>query len=151
MRPRIPLVTLSAFGMLVLAAACGRDRPGEEESPPSAAAPAAGEVPSTGGRVYEVRMRTTRGGEAGVFDPARLTARRGDVIRFVLADADTTHGVSFPTGENPQGAALPSPSPLMRQVGQVYELPVDLAPGTYTFVCPSHAASGMRGTLTVEP
>jgi plastocyanin len=33
--------------------------------------------------------------------------------------------------------------------GQSANVSIDLAPGTYTFVCTFHQSSGMTGTLTV--
>jgi plastocyanin len=132
--------------LAVLAAACSRDRPAKEAAHRPNAQPTTGEVPSTGGHVYEVKI--THGTDGTVaFAPARVTARRGDVLRFVRGDADG--GVAFPRRTNPPNAPLPSPSPLMRQPGQVYELPVDLAPGTYTFV--SLPPGPAVGTLMVAP
>lgn len=132
---------------LLLLAACDRGRPGENAAPPPAQR-AAGEVPATGGNVYEVRI-TRRADGSAAFQPPRVAARRGDVIRFVRGDADG--GVSFPGRNNPPGAALPSPSPLMRQPGQVYEVPVDLPPGAYTFVSLPPGAGASTGTLDVIP
>ena len=130
------------LALAVTAAACSRDRPAEDATPPPPAPAAAGEVPSTGGIVYEVRITP-----AG-FIPALVDARRGDVIRFVLADS--SGGVTFPRRGNPGGAALPSPSPVMRQPGQVYEIPVDLPPGAYTFAELPPGPGASIGQLTVR-
>jgi plastocyanin len=132
--------------LAVLAAACSRDRPAKDPAHRPNAQPATGEVPSTGGHVHEVRITHGTDG-AAAFAPARVTARQGDVLRFVRGDADG--GVAFPRRPNPAGALLPSPSPLMRQPGQVYEVPVDLPPGTYTFV--SLPPGPGVGTLEVVP
>ena len=139
---RIPPRPAALLLLAVMAGACSRDRPAEEAAPPPPAPSAAGEVPSTGGIVYEVRI--TPGG----FAPAAVFAQRGDVIRFVLADS--SGGVSFPRRGNPEGAALPSPSPVMRQPGQVYEIPVDLPPGAYTFTGLPPGPGASTGQLTVQ-
>lgn len=132
-----------------IVAGCRRDQPAEEKAPPPDAPAVAGRVPSTGGSVYEVRI--ARRGDAPAFEPATITARRGDVIRFVLADSGGGSGVSFPRAGNPAGASLPSPSPLMRQPGQVYEVPVDLPPGSYAFVSLPPGPRAASGTLAVAP
>ncbi|HYR11686.1 MAG TPA: hypothetical protein VEQ60_28140 [Longimicrobium sp.] len=132
----------------IVAAACTRDHPADEAAQPPAAPAAAGEVPSTGGRVYEVRIVSARG--APSFQPSLVAARRGDVIRFVLADGGAGTGVSFPREGNPAGAPLPSPSPLMRHPGQVYEVPINLPTGTYTFASLPPGPGAAAGTLTVS-
>ena len=145
--PRL-LRALAPLALCGVLSACGRDRPTEEVSPPPPGPP---QLPATGGRVHEVRVRAGAGGEANPFDPALVTARRGDVVRFVLADSGAARGVSFPTEGNPAGAALPAPSPLMHQTGQVYEIPVDLPAGDYAFtVLPPHPGAA-PGRLTVVP
>jgi plastocyanin len=147
--PPCPLPRTAALLLLSGAfLACSRDRPAEEAAPPPAAPATAGEVPSTGGSVYEVRITRGPDGAAG-FDPAVVTARRGDVVRFVLADS--SGGVSFPRRGNPPDAPLPSPSPVMRQPGQVYEIPVDLPAGTYTFTSLPPGPGASTGRLTVSP
>jgi hypothetical protein len=137
---------LRVFVLLALPAvlaSCSRDRTTEDAAPPPAAPSTAGAVPSTGGVVYAVRIT------AGGFDPAAITARRGDVLRFVLADS--SGGVSFPRRGNPPGAPLPSPSPVMRQAGQIYEIPVDLPGGAYTFTTLPPGPGASTGRLTVAP
>jgi plastocyanin len=38
---------------------------------------------------------------------------------------------------------------VVNQGGQKQTVTIDLAPGTYAFLCRFHASSGMKGTLTV--
>lgn len=97
-------------------------------------------------RVIEVKMVTN--GAENYFEPADFTVRQGDVVRFVLESG--LHNVSFPAAQNPGVANLPSPSPFLQRAGEVYELTVDLAPGTYTYQCDPHIMMGMVGTMTVE-
>lgn len=138
--------TAAILACAALLGAC-RDRSDKAAAPPPAAPPTAGEVPSTGGSVYEVRIATGADG-ATTFHPAVVTARPGDVIRFVLAGGEGS-GVSFPRQGNPPDAPLPSPSPLMRQPGQVYEIPVDLPAGAYTFSSLPPGPAAAVGRLTV--
>ncbi|HEU4882118.1 MAG TPA: plastocyanin/azurin family copper-binding protein [Longimicrobium sp.] len=99
-----------------------------------------------------VQMRTTQGGASGEFDPREVHARRGDLIRFRMADGDAHHNVSFThfNGDTP-GVQLPPDSPYLTEPGQSWQIRVDLPPGTYPFACVPHADAGHRGTLIVEP
>lgn len=122
-------------------------------APSAPAAPAGGSAatPAPGGKVIEVKMVTTQGGAAGQFEPAQITAKRGDVIRFVQADGMAAHNVEFPAAENPGKTNLPPASPYLTQAGQTWDLKVELEPGVYNFHCTPHAAMGMKGQLTVQP
>lgn len=130
--------------------ACGSDEPvsqtdagaAEVVQPAAAAAPA---VEPTG-TVIEVKMVTD--GEGNYFEPAEITAQRGDVLRFVLVSG--VHNVSFPADRNPGKAGLPEAGPYLQLPGQTYDYTVGLNAGEYEFVCDPHAALGMIGTLTVE-
>jgi plastocyanin len=163
---------LPILGLLALAAACGG---GDEAEPavatttentaasgtptvtttPSAtpAAPAAGApvTPDAGGQVHEVRMVTTQGGASGEFQPKTLTVKKGDVIKWVMADGQAVHNVSFTMAQgNPGGFTPPADSPMYTQAGQSFELKVDMAPGTYNYVCVPHSMMGMTGSITVQ-
>lgn len=157
---------LSAVALLVLAAACGG---GDEAAPaadttpaasgtptveiaptPSAAAPGAAVTPDAGGQVHEVSMVSTNGGAAGEFQPKTITVKKGDVVRWTMADGVVMHDVSFTQADsNPAGFTPPADSPFLTQQGQTYELKIDFAPGTYNYVCIPHEMMGMTGTITV--
>jgi plastocyanin len=150
------LVKLPVLGMLALAAACGGgDEKAADTSAPDAAAPAP--PPSspeatavTGqGQVHEVRMVTTQNGASGVFEPANITVRKGDTIRWTN-DAAVAHNVEFPPAENAGAANLPPPSPYLTTPGATHEIQVNMDPGTYNYNCLPHAATGMKGTITVQ-
>lgn len=131
-----------AFAMVIAASGCGNgDAPTSERSQghPQAAA-----VPLTGDTI-EVRMVSP--GET--YQPDEITARQGDVIRFVLVAG--VHNVSFPADQNPAGVTLPEPGPYIQVPGMAHELIVSFPAGEYFFQCDPHAAMGMVGTLTVEP
>lgn len=137
-------------GLAVLAA-CGSEGSAAVEQPSQTAAaeaPAAqpeAVQPAPGGEVIEVRMTMANG---GTFEPSEISAKPGDVIRFV--NVENVHNVSFPAAKNSGAANLPAPSPYLTAPGQTYDLPVDLASGTYTFQCDPHVPMGMVGTLTVQ-
>lgn len=137
---------------LAVMAACGGETsatadPVAEPSQRVAAEPAPQQTaePAPGGEVIEVRMTMANG---GAFEPSEISAKPGDVVRFV--NVENVHNVSFPAARNAGAANLPAPSPYLTTPGQTYDLPVDLAPGTYTFQCDPHVPMGMIGTLTVR-
>jgi plastocyanin len=162
---------LPILGLLALAAACGGGGETEQaaattdttaasgtptvttvpaETP---ATPAAGGAvtPDAGGQVHEVRMVTTQNGASGQFEPAQITVKKGDVIKWVMADAQAVHNVSFSMAQgNPGGFTPPADSPMYTQQGQSYELKVDWNPGTYNYVCVPHSMMGMTGSVTVQ-
>jgi plastocyanin len=158
------LMKLPAIALLALAAACGG---GDEQAAstdtaaqgtetaaapaPATDASAPAPAPATGsGTVHDVKMVTTQNGASGEFQPATLTVKRGDRIRWTMADGTAPHNVSFSLAQgNPAGFAPPADSPLYTQAGQNFEVPADWAPGTYNYVCMPHAGMGMRGTITV--
>lgn len=165
---KLPIVAL-----LALTAACGgsdEQAPATTENAPAAsgtptvempaetttpaatpAAAGATVTPDAGGQVHEVKMVTTQGGAAGEFQPTTLTVKKGDVIRWVMADGTVMHDVSFSQADgNPAGFAAPADSPYLTQAGQSYEYKVDLAPGTYNYVCIPHEGMGMKGSITVS-
>lgn len=161
---KLPLVAL-----LALSAACGG---GEQQAPatentgaaasgtptvempaetPAAPGATASVTPDAGGQVHEVRMVSTNGGASGQFEPAQLTVKKGDVIRWVMADGVVMHNVSFTSAQgNPAGAQLPADSPYLTQAGQSYEAKIDAGAGTYNYVCVPHQAMGMVGSITVQ-
>jgi plastocyanin len=103
-------------------------------------------------RLVEVQIRTTAEGASGEFAPREVHARRGDLIRFQMADGDAHHNVSFIhfNGDTP-GFQLPPDSPYLTEAGQSWQVRIDLPVGTYTFACVPHTDAGHRGTLIVEP
>lgn len=116
-----------AVTLFCIAAACG------EGVPPS--------VPAT----IEIRMITDETGN--YFDPAEITARPGDVLRFTLVSG--VHNFNIPRETNPRAADLPGPGPMLQLPGQTWDWTVDVPSGEYAFQCDPHAALGMVGTLAV--
>jgi plastocyanin len=130
----------------LLFAACGDGGPATVGNEGSAATTkAAASVPLTG-NVIEVRM-ISEPGRGEIFEPADLTVRRGDVVRFVLASG--VHNARFPAEKNPAGVELPPESPYMQLPGQKFEFTVTQPPGKYNYHCDPHVMLGMVGTMTV--
>jgi plastocyanin len=163
---KLPLV-----GLLALAAACGGGGETEQaattEQAPAASAtptvtttgtpapttPVGGQsvTPDAGGQVHEVRMVTTQNGASGEFQPKTINVKKGDVIRWVMADGQVPHNVSFTMAQNqPAGFTAPADSPFLTTAGQTFEVKVDWNPGTYNYVCQPHMATGMVGSVTVS-
>ncbi len=112
-------------------------------------------------RVHEIRLEADPEKEVYRFSPARVNARRGDVLLFV-AGSGTPHSIVF------EGAGLSGPahealngsmtrrtgdlsSPLLAAGGTEYRVVVPaLPPGRYEFYCLPHRAYDMRGALQVE-
>ena len=148
-------VRAPVFGLLAFAAACGgSDAPaaeGTDAAAPAAeaTAPAAEQTAAAAqGNVVEVKMVSTNNGASGVYEPAEITVKKGDVVRFVT-DGGSAHNVSFPAAENAGASNLPAPSPYVTAAGQSVDVQVTMDPGTYTYQCDPHAMMGMKGKLTV--
>ena len=82
------------------------------------------------------------------FEPNKIEAHQGDVIRFTLKTG--VHNVDFFADSNTVKTGLPAASALLQLPGQTADLKVTLTPGKYYFQCDPHAALGMKGKLEVE-
>jgi plastocyanin len=102
--------------------------------------------PGAAGNVVEIRMVSDERGN--YFDPATVEVKRGDVLRFTLVSG--IHNASFPAGRNPGRPNLPAPTELLQSAGQTRDVPLDLAPGEYTYQCDPHVAMGMVGKVVVK-
>ena len=138
-------ILVSGLAFVGLIAACSKsDKPAAEESAAAPSATASG--PAAGGKTIEVKLITDDAGSR--FEPNRIEAHKGDVVRFVLQVG--VHNVHFLPDSNPGKSNLPPASDMLQLPGQTYELPITLAPGKYYFQCDPHAALGMIGHLEVE-
>lgn len=101
-------------------------------------------------RLVEVKM-VDKSATSFVFEPAEVTVRQGDIVRFVQLGV-MPHNVEF--RDEPEGSKLDEIriGPFLTAKGQVYEVQIDerFVPGRYPFVCTPHVAMGMNGVLTVE-
>ena len=112
-------------------------------------------------RVHEIRLEASATRDIFRFIPARVTARRGDVLLFKTASG-SPHSIVFEVaglsgsahealnGAMPRRASDLS-SPLLNPDGAEYRVVVPaLPPGRYEFFCLPHRAYDMRGTLQIE-
>lgn len=148
MNTRTSISTLTA--MLAIVACSGGPKEGGSEAAAAAVASpavAGGAItPDPGGKVITVEMETQPDG-SNVFEPARVDAKRGDVIRYMLVTG--VHNANFPPDSNPGKTGVPAAGPLLQLPGQTYDVKIDMAPGEYYFHCDPHALLGMIGHLKV--
>lgn len=148
-------LALPVLGMLAFATACGGGDEGGQAGGEAATgntettAPAPAPAPAAQGTVHEVKMVTTQNGASGVFEPANLTVKKGDTVRWTT-DGLAPHNVSFPAADNAGAANLPPMGTYLTTAGQTYEITVGMDAGTYTYQCDPHAPMGMKATLTVQ-
>jgi plastocyanin len=138
------LFTAIAAGLLL--GACADSPDGAPASGADAPAEAAQPAPAPTGNVIEIRTITDDKGN--YFEPNKIEARRGDVLRVI--NVSGVHNLNFLPDSNPAGAELPPPSEMLGLPGQTIEIPVTMGPGEYYFQCDPHALLGMVGELEVE-
>jgi plastocyanin len=109
--------------------------------------------------VHEIRMTSSGKGEFR-FDPASVTARRGDVLLFRAVKGGPHsvvfegRGVSGPDRER-LNEAMPRragdlSSPLLTDGAEYRVVVPAVAAGTYRFFCLPHKAYDMKGEMTVR-
>jgi plastocyanin len=155
-------VTSMVAGLAFVLAACGGEKKADNQTTAApeqpaaapAAAPAAG-----GGATHDVNM--TLEGSTYKFDPANLTIKTGDVIKFHNKTGGP-HNVSFWADSIPAGASnvltknmpdqmAPLEGPLLTEPEGTYSVSFAGAPaGDYKFYCLPHLALGMHGKITVQ-
>lgn len=148
------LLKASVLGLLAFAAACGGGDQTETQPAGGAAtvetAPAAAPAQAGAtGQVHTVRMLTTQGGATGVFEPAEITVRKGDTVRWVQETTGAAHNVSFAPAINQGMSNLPAQSPYLTTAGQTYELVINMDAGSYNYQCDPHAMMGMVGKMNI--
>ena len=106
-------------------------------------------------------VRMVMEGESARFDPATVTIRPGDRVRFVVASG-APHNVAFDPARTPADmqrllrAAMPDQmQPLSGKLlladGESYTISFAGAkPGRYEFYCLPHVGMQMKGTLVVR-
>ena len=110
---------------------------------------------------HEVRM--VMEGTSARFEPAALTIKAGDRVRFVNVSGGP-HNVSFDPAKVPDdverviSAAMPNQlqgqplwGPLMTGANEAYTISfAGVKAGRYEFFCMPHMAMGMKGIITVQ-
>jgi plastocyanin len=154
-------VTFMMAGLAIALAACGGEKKAEEQqtAAPEQQAPAATPAPAAAGATHDVSMELV--GSNYKFDPAELTIKAGDVIKFHNKSGGP-HNVSFWPDSIPSGGADvlkngmpdqmgPLQGPLLTEQDAVYQVTFAKAPtGVYKFYCLPHLALGMHGKITVQ-
>lgn len=146
------LFVAAGIAAVGLFAACAGGEKSAGTDTTSSAKAAAGNAASSApaatptGKVIVVKLITDGAGSR--FEPAKLEAHRGDVIRYTLTVG--VHNVHFLPDSNPGKSGLPPASDMLQLPGQTFDFPVNLEKGHYYFQCDPHAALGMMGHLEVE-
>lgn len=162
-----------AAGLAVALAACGggeKADDGPSTTPPAQQQPAPappqpggdqGGGGDTGGSGASHDVNMIFDGSAYKFDPAQLTVKAGDVVRFHNKSGGP-HNVQFYPDSIPQGAAAildagmsdrigPLAGPLIAEPNAVYQVSFAKAPGgLYKYFCLPHQALGMVAEITVQ-
>jgi plastocyanin len=116
-------------------------------------------VPEGSPTVHEVRMVAE--GTTARFEPAQLTIRAGDRVRFVTVSG-APHNVAFDPARVPAAARgplaagmpeqiQPLAGPLLMEADGSYTISFAGVPaGRYEFFCMPHVGMGMTGAITVR-
>src|SRR5262245_52443354 len=162
---------LALLGSAVILAACSGGGEAKKDSTaaatPTDTTKAAAPTPGTGtatfapatGQTHEVKMY---GDEKGYrFDPADVTVKSGDAIKFVLVNGGP-HNIAFDPATTPAdskdqlNANMPQAmselsSPMLMNPNEAYTISfANVKPGKYPFHCTPHLAMNMKGTVTVQ-
>lgn len=165
------VAVMAASAMMV--AACGGGESKTESAPaastaapaaapaPAAAGPAMAAAPITG-KTIEVKMLGDAKGYR--FEPANITAKAGDGIKFIVVGPGGPHNVAFDVAKIPAGSKAQLDanfgsdrmaelsSGLKTAPGEFFLLSLGGLPaGEYDFNCTPHLAMGMKGVLKIEP
>jgi plastocyanin len=159
---------LTVASILVLGACAGGDK-ANEATTDTAATPAATTPPPGGaqrtagapvtGTMHEVRMLLD--GQTYKYDPANLTIKQGDGVKWVMVSGGP-HNVAFDPAKIPDDVEqvlvanmpnqqMPLSGPYLTQPNETYTVSfAGVKPGTYDYVCTPHIMMGMTGKLTVQ-
>ncbi len=111
------------------------------------------------GTTHEVRMLLD--GQTYKFDPADLTIKQGDGVKWIMVSG-APHNVAFDPAKVPddveqvlnanmQNEQAPLSSPYLTQPNESYTISfAGVKPGTYDYVCTPHVMMGMTGKITVQ-
>lgn len=159
-------VAVMTSAAIVLSACGGGDKAKTDSAAaPAAAAPAPAAAPAAGagamapitGKTHEVKM--IGDGTGYRFDPAELTIKVGDGIKFTMVGGGP-HNVMFsavPEASKQQlQANMPEPmgdlsGKMLLTAGESYTVSFGgVVPGVYEFNCTPHLAMNMKGKVTVQ-
>ena len=159
---------LMAASILVLGACAGGDTANEAATdtaaPAATTTPPAGGGPATtgapiSGTTHQVRM--VLDGQTYKFDPANLTIKQGDGVKWIMVSGGP-HNVAFDPAKTPDDVEtvltknmpnqqMPLSGPYLTQPNEEYTISfAGVKPGTYDYVCTPHVMMGMTGKITVQ-
>ena len=160
-------------GAAIVLSACGGDKAATTDSAAAgasaaattpameqpAAPAAAGAMAPITGTTHEVKM--IGDGTAYKFEPAELTIKQGDGVKFVMVSGGP-HNVSFDPATTPAAAKTALAANMPEQMGELmgkmlitanetYTISFAGVPaGTYDYNCTPHLAMNMKGKITVQ-
>lgn len=156
-------------GAAILLGACGGGdkaattdsaaAPAAEAAPAPAAAPAAGAMAPITGITHTVNM--VGDGQGYRFEPAEITIKAGDGIKFVFVSGGP-HNVAFDPATLSAEAKTALLANMPEQAGELagkmllnanedYTISFAGVPaGSYDYFCTPHLAMGMKGKITVQ-
>ena len=161
---------LTAASILLLGACAGGDKANSNATdtgatattttptPPAGGTQAAGGAAITG-TTHEVRMLLD--GQTYKFDPANLTIKQGDGVKWIMVSGGP-HNVAFDPAKIPDDVEsvlvanmpnqqAPLSGPYLTQPNDAYTVSfAGVKPGTYDYVCTPHVMMGMTGKITVQ-
>ena len=163
---------LSLVASALVLGACSGEKKAEEPAMMSdtaamAPAPAATPAPAmAGGAMAPITGKTVEvkmiGDDKGYrFEPANITVKAGDGIKFVMVSGGP-HNVAFDPANVPADvkgqlmANMPNQmselaGPLLMNANENYTMSfANVKPGKYEFHCTPHLAMNMKGTITVQ-
>ncbi len=126
---------------------------------PAEAPAAAGAMAPITGTTHEVKMYGDAQGYR--FDPAELTIKAGDGIKYVFINGGP-HNVAFDPATVPAAVKAQLDANMPEKIGELsgkmllaegesYTISfAGIAPGTYDFNCTPHLAMNMKGKVTVQ-
>ena len=130
-------------------------------APGAATTPAAGSVAPIAATGDTVTVKMLQDDKGYRFDPANITIKSGQPIKFVMVSGGP-HNVAFDPATVPAdskdqlnanmvGQMSELSSPLLMNPNEAYTISFGgVKPGTYPFHCTPHLAMGMKGTVTVQ-
>jgi len=164
------------YGLALLASAAvlgacgggGENKAADTTKAPPAAAPTPAPA-ATGGAVAPIAatgdtitVKMISDDKGYRFEPANITAKTGQAVKFVMVGAGGPHNVAFDPATVPAeskdqlnanmvGQLSELSSAMVMNAGEAVTISLGgIKPGTYPFHCTPHLAMGMKGTLTVQ-
>jgi plastocyanin len=148
-------------GVVILGACGGGETPATDTATTPAATPAptgAATMAPITGTTHEVRMVLE--GTTYKYDPANITVKAGDGIKFIMVSGGP-HNVAFDPAAIPADmkdqlwANMPNSvdgqGPILTDPNAEWTLSLgNIKPGTYPFFCTPHLAMNMKGEITVQ-